>query len=221
MTGARPATGQPAARRFRDRRHAGRMLAESLRGYQSRDDVVVLALPRGGVPVAHEVAAALGVPLDVFVTRKLGVPGQEELAMGAVTSGGVRVLNEPVLAETGVSERQLEAVTRGELAELGRQERAYRGGRPGPQLRDRVVILVDDGLATGASMTAAVRALGPLGPSRIVVAVPAAPAETCAELTILADEVVCLLTPRPFLAVGQWYEEFTQTTDDEVRRLLG
>ena len=246
---------------FHDRTSAGRALARRLRPYAARPDVLVLALPRGGVPVAyevaralrapldvflvrklgvpgqeelamgaiatggvpvaHEVAAALGAPLDVFVTRKLGVPGQEELAMGAVASGGVRVLNELVLAETGVSERQLEAVTRGELAELGRQERAYRGMRPGPQLRDRVVILVDDGLATGASMTAAVRALRPLGPSRIVVAVPAAPAEACAQLTTLADEVVCLLTPRPFLSVGQWYEEFGQTTDEEVRRLLG
>lgn len=219
MAGTTPPWRRPEPG-FHDRREAGRVLAEQLRGFRGRDDVLVLALPRGGAPVAREVAESLGAPLDVFVTRKLGVPGQEELAMGAVASGGVRVVNQLVLEDAGVSDDQLEAATRSELAELERRELTYRGHRPRPQIGGRVVILVDDGLATGASMIAALRALRPLGPRRLVVAVPTAPPDACAEVAAIADEVVCPLTPRPFLSVGQWYEDFSQTSDEEVRTLL-
>jgi predicted phosphoribosyltransferase len=205
---------------FSDRRAAGRLLAEKLGDYAGRDDVVVLALPRGGVPVAYEVAEVLGAPLDVFVVRKLGVPGHEELAMGAVASGGVRVLNEEVMGMLRIPERIIDAVAKSELQELERRERLYRGGRPPPPVRGRTVLLVDDGLATGSSMLAAVEALRQLSPSRIVVAVPTAAAETCEAMRAKADDVICALTPEPFYAVGVWYRDFSQTSDEEVRDLL-
>jgi putative phosphoribosyl transferase len=206
--------------RFRDRTDAGRRLAGELTQYAGRDDVIVLALPRGGVPVGAEVARALGAPLDVFLVRKLGVPGHEELAMGAIASGGVRVLNRDVLDQLRIPPQRVDAVAAQELEELARREAAYRDGRPAPDVRGKTVILVDDGLATGASMKAAVAALRGLGPARVVVAVPVGAAETCAELAPMADEVVCTATPDPFYAVGSWYADFDQTTDDEVRALL-
>jgi predicted phosphoribosyltransferase len=207
-------------RRFRDRREAGRLLAEKLTAYAGHPDVLVLALPRGGVPVAYEVAQALQAPLDVFLVRKLGVPGQEELAMGAVSTGGVRVLNEPVVVGLRIPAQVIETVTAVQQRELAARERIYRGDRPPPDVRSRTVILVDDGLATGATMRAAVAGLRRQEPARVVVAVPIAAAETCAELQAEADEVICALTPRPFHSVGLWYQDFTQTTDDEVRDLL-
>ena len=205
---------------FRDRRHAGRMLALVLAGYANRSDVIVLALPRGGVPVAYEVAKALHAPLDVFVVRKLGVPGHEEYAMGALAGGGVRVLNDEIVQRLGISDAAVDAATRDELRELERRERLYRGGRPLPELRGRTVIVVDDGLATGSTMLAAVKALRAQQPARIVVAVPTAATETCAQLRSDADEVVCATTPEPFRAVGMWYDDFSQTSDEEVRELL-
>lgn len=212
---------QPQARRrFRDRREAGRVLAAQLARYANRPDVLVLALPRGGVPVAYEVARALGAPLDVFLVRKLGVPGHEELAMGAVATGGVRVLNEPVVRALDIPDRLIDAVAAREQEELARRERLYRGDRPPPDVRGRTVILVDDGLATGATMQAAVKALRQQGPARIVVAVPTASPETCEALREEVDEVVCATMPEPFYAVGLWYEDFSQTTDEEVRELL-
>ncbi len=207
-------------RPFRDRNEAGRLLATKLAAYANRPDVVVLALPRGGVPVAYEVAVALGAPLDVFLVRKLGVPGYEELAMGAVATGGVRVLNDQVVDTLRVPSYVIDAVAAREQQELTRRERLYRGGRPPPSVRGRTVILVDDGLATGATMHAAVKALRQQQPARIVVAVPTAAPETCDELKAEADEVICAITPDPFHAVGRWYEDFSQTTDDEVRDLL-
>ncbi len=205
---------------FRDRRHAGRVLAQVLAGYANRSDVFVLALPRGGVPVAYEVADVLHAPLDVLVVRKLGVPGHEEYAMGALASGGMRVLNDEVVQRLGISDAAVDAVTRHEQRELERRERLYRGGRPLPDMRGRTVILVDDGLATGSTMLAAVRALRAQQPARIVVAVPTAAAETCVQLRSEADEVVCATTPEPFGAVGMWYDDFSQTSDEEVRELL-
>ena len=205
---------------FHDRRHAGRVLAQALTQHAHRNDVIVLALPRGGVPVAYEVARALRVPLDVFIVRKLGVPGQEELAMGAIALGGVRVLNDDVIRGLGIDAAAVEMVARSAQRELERRVREYRGDRPLPELRDRTAILVDDGLATGATMLAAVKALRLQQPARIVVAVPTAAAETCAQLRSEADEVVCATTPRPFRGVGQWYLDFSQTSDDEVRELL-
>ena len=206
--------------RYRDRIEAGRRLAADLAEYAHRPDVVVLGLPRGGVPVAYEVARALDAPLDVFIVRKLGVPGHEEFAMGAVASGGVRVLNEALIRSLGIPRQAVEAVTARELEELARRERLYRGDRPPVDVRGRTVILVDDGLATGASMVAAIRALRQLGPARIVVAVPIAPPETCDALRSEADDVVCSMTPEPFHAVGLWYQDFAQTSDAEVRELL-
>lgn len=206
--------------RFADRLAAGRRLATALAAYKGQGDVVVLGLPRGGVPVAYEVARALGAPLDVFLVRKLGVPGHEELAMGAIASGGVRVLNEDVLEGLRIPPRVIEDVTDIEAAELERRERVYRGGRPPLDVRGRVVIVVDDGLATGSTMRAAVAALRRLEPARIVVAVPTGASETCAMLRDEADEVVCLTTPDPFHAVGLWYDDFRPTTDDQVRALL-
>jgi putative phosphoribosyl transferase len=208
------------AARFRDRRDAGRRLAAGLRRYAGRPDVLVLALPRGGVPVAFEVAQALGAPLDVFLVRKLGLPGHEEFAIGAIASGGVRVLNEDTLREYGVSHEQVEAVVQAEEQELERRERRYRGDRPFPDVAGRTVILIDDGLATGSTMRAAVAALRQERPVRIIVAVPTAPYETCEELRAIVDEMVCLVTPEPFYAVGLWYDDFSQTTDEEVRELL-
>jgi predicted phosphoribosyltransferase len=205
---------------FRDRYDAGRVLARELAGYAGRPDVTVLALPRGGVPVGFEVARALGAPLDVFLVRKLGVPGHEELAMGAIATGGVRVVNREVVDALGISRAEIEAVSAEELQELRRREREYRDGRPPPDLLGRTAVLIDDGLATGSSMRAAVAALRHLQPAKVVVAVPVAAAETCAALRAEADEVICARTPEPFRAVGWWYEDFAQTTDEEVRDLL-
>jgi len=208
-------------RQFENRDEAGRILGERLRAYADRDDVIILALPRGGVPVGYRVARVLGAPLDVFLVRKLGVPGHEELAMGAIASSGVRVLNEEVLSYLSVDRKVLEGVTERELRELDRREEEYRGGLPPPDVRGKTALLVDDGLATGSTMRAAVQALKQLGPSRIVVAVPTAAPQTCEEFAVEVDEVVCAITPEPFYAVGAWYKDFSQTTDDEVRELLG
>jgi predicted phosphoribosyltransferase len=205
--------------RYRDRREAGRVLAELLAPLANQPDVLVLGLPRGGVPVAWEVARRLGAALDVFVVRKLGFPGHEELAMGAIASGGVRVLNPEVVAY-GVTRDEIERLAEREQRELERRERLFRGDRPPIRVVDRTVILVDDGLATGSTMRAAVRALRQQGAARIIVAVPVAARSTCAEMEDEADEVVCAATPEPFHAVGLWYEDFRQTTDDEVRELL-
>mgnify|MGYP003578014521 CR=1 FL=1 len=206
--------------RFKNRSEAGRFLAEQLSAYANRPDTLVLALPRGGVPVAYEVAMALGAPLDVFQVRKLGLPGHEELAMGAIATGGVRVRNPEVVEYLRIPDEVIDEVTARERQELERRERLYREGRPALSPRGRVVILVDDGLATGSTMLAAVLALRQQQPASIVVAVPVAAKQTCEELRIVADEVVCAVTPDPFYAVGLWYEDFSQTTDEEVRELL-
>jgi len=205
---------------FRDRRDAGRKLARELLHYANRSDVIVFALPRGGVPVASEVALALNVPLDIFIVRKLGVPGQEELAMGAIASGGIRVLNEDVIRMLRMPREAIEKVAGRELKELRRRERLYRGDNPPPEVRDRIVILIDDGLATGASMRAAVAALRAQNPKRMVVAVPVAAPETCQLFEREVDETVCAMTPEPFVGVGWWYEDFAQTTDEGVRLFL-
>jgi len=205
---------------YQDRRHAGVELAERLDQYKARNDVVVLALPRGGVPVAFEVARALDAPLDVFVVRKLGLPDYPELAMGAIASGGVRVLNDDVVSWYRVPGAVIDKVAHDEQAELERRERAYRNGRAPVELKGRVVLLIDDGLATGSTMKAAVKAVRAHGPSRVVVAVPVGSPETCQEFAEVADEIVCARAPDRFAAVGQWYRDFSQTTDDEVRRLL-
>lgn len=205
---------------FRDRREAGRLLAAKLSTYAGKPDIVVLGLPRGGVPVAFEVARALAAPLDVFLVRKLGVPGHEELAMGAVASGGVVVLNDDVIARLGIAPEEIDAVAAKETAELARREQLYRSGRTSPEFSGRTVILVDDGLATGATMRAAITALRQSGPARIVTAVPTAAPDICEEFRKQADEIVCYMTPAPFLAVGRWYEDFGQTTDNEVCALL-
>jgi putative phosphoribosyl transferase len=206
--------------RFRDRVEAGRCLAEALKPYTGRPNLLVLALPRGGVPVAYEVARALHAPLDVLLVRKLGVPGHEELAMGAIASGGVRIVSEDVIAMLGIPDRVIATVAAAEEKELERRERLYRDGRPPPDVRGRVVILVDDGLATGATMRAAAAALRTQHPEWLVVAVPVAPPETCEALRAEADDVVCALSPEPFVAVGAWYDDFAQISDDEVRALL-
>jgi putative phosphoribosyl transferase len=205
---------------FRNRAEAGQLLAEKLLKYAGCDDVIVLGLPRGGVPVAYEVARRLNAPLDVFIVRKLGVPGFEELAAGAIASGGVRVLNEDVVRALPHADEIIESVTARETAELERREQSYRNGRPPPELRDRIVILVDDGLATGATMRAAVAALRRRGTAKIIVAVPVGAPETCRELEELVDEIVCAIAPEFFQAVGQYYEDFSQTSDEEVRDLL-
>jgi putative phosphoribosyl transferase len=207
-------------KRFADRAEAGRRLAEELRRYAGQEDVIVLGLPRGGVPVAAEVARALAAPLDVFLVRKLGVPGREELAFGAIALGGARVLNRDVVATLGIDDATVEAVARREQAELERRAEAYRGSTEPPDVRGCTAILVDDGLATGASMRAAVEAVHGLDPERVVVAVPAAARETCVDIARHVDEIVCLLTPEPFLAVGMWYRDFSETSDDEVRTAL-
>jgi putative phosphoribosyl transferase len=207
-------------RAFPNRTEAGRLLAKKLVKYAGRDDVIVLGLPRGGVPVAFEVAQRLGAPLDVFIVRKLGVPGFEELAVGAIASGGVRVLNEDVMRALPNADELIESVTERETVELDRREQTYRNGRAAPELRDRIVILVDDGLATGATMRAAVKALRQRGVARIVVAVPVGPPDTCREFEDAADETVCASMPEFFQAVGQYYEDFSQTSDEEVRELL-
>jgi putative phosphoribosyl transferase len=207
-------------RLFRDRAEAGRLLAAKLAEYADRSDVLVLALPRGGVPVGYEVARALHAPMDVFIVRKLGVPSQEEFAMGAVATGGVRVINDQVVKALRIPDYVIDAVAAWEQEELERRERLYRGDRPPPDVRGKVVILVDDGLATGSTMLAAVQALRKLGPARIVVAVPVASPDTCELLKSEVDEIVCAATPEPFYAVGLWYQDFSQTTDEEVRELL-
>ena len=205
---------------FRDRREAGRTLATRLQKYAGRNDVIVLALPRGGVPVAFEVAEALGAPLDLFLVRKLGTPGHRELAMGAIASGGVRVMNLEVVRWYGISSEAIEMVAREEQQELERRESAYREGRPAAPVTDRIVILIDDGLATGSTMRAAVEAVKQRKPAKVVVAVPVGARETCEELSGAADEVICARMPEPFSAVGQWYLVFDQTTDEEVGELL-
>ena len=209
-----------SAQTFRDRVEAGALLAEHLSGYRDRNDVVVLALPRGGVPVACEVARALGVPFDVFVVRKLGVPGHEELAMGAIATGGVRLVNHDVVDALGIPQSVIDAVAQREQIELDRRERLYRGTRSPVNLVNRTVILVDDGLATGSTMRAAVAAARQQQPARVVVAVPVGARSTCSDLGREADLVVCVRTPEPFVAVGLWYRDFTPTSDEEVRALL-
>ena len=205
---------------YRDRHQAGVELASRLSHFKDRKEVVVLALPRGGVPVGAEVARALGAPLDIFLVRKLGLPGHRELAMGAIASGGVRVLNEDVVSWYRIPEAVIDDVAREEQAELERRERAYREGRAPIEIRDRIVLLIDDGLATGSSMRAAVQAVRARGPARVVVAVPVGSPDTCREFADIADEIVCARAPEHFAAVGQWYRDFSQTTDEEVRMLL-
>jgi predicted phosphoribosyltransferase len=205
---------------FHDRREAGRRLVDKLRGYEGFEGLVVLALPRGGVPVGYEIARGLGAPLDVFIVRKLGLPGREELAMGALASGGVRVLNQRLVKRLGIPEELIERVATEEGKEIARREREYRGGRPPLSVQGKTVLLIDDGLATGATMRAGVLALRGRAPQEIIVAVPVASADTCEALRSDADDVVCAMTPKPFRAVGLWYEHFEQTSDDEVRELL-
>lgn len=205
---------------FKDRRDAGKKLAGKLTTYAGKPNVLILALPRGGVPVAYEVALALNVPLDIFLVRKLGLPGREELAMGAVASGGVRVLNSDIIRTLSIPEEVITLVVKRELQELQRREKRYRRDRPSPQVRDRTVILVDDGLATGASMRAAISGLRAQHPARLVAAVPAAAPEVCNAFQSEVDEIVCAITPEPFYGVGHWYEDFSQVTDEEVQVLL-
>lgn len=205
---------------FRDRRDAGRKLAQALSHYEGRSDVTVFALPRGGVPVAYEVALALNAPLDIFIVRKLGLPGREELAMGAIGSGGIRVLNDDVIRILNVPQEVINIIAQREMQELERRERTYRGNRTSPTVRDRTVILIDDGLATGASMRAAVVGMRARQPARIVIAVPTAAGEVCDALQFAVDEMVCVITPEPFYGVGKWYQEFAQIDDEEVRILL-
>jgi putative phosphoribosyl transferase len=212
---------QVSSQPFRDRVEAGELLAEGLVRYRDRDDVVVLGLPRGGVPVASEVAAALHAPLDVFVVRKLGVPGHEELAMGAIATGGVRLVNDEVVDALGIPSSVLDSVAISEQLELDRREQLYRGDRASLGLTNKIVILVDDGLATGSTMRAAVKAVRQLQPAQVIVAVPVGAPSTCAQLAREADEVVCVRQPDPFVAVGLWYRDFAATSDHEVRSLLG
>jgi len=205
---------------FRDRAEAGRILATKLRHYADKPDAIILALPRGGVPVAFEVAQALHLPLEIFVVRKLGVPGQRELAMGAIASGGVRVINEGLVRGLGISKEEIDVVAGQEQQELDRRERVYREGRPMPDVRGRTVLVVDDGIATGTTIQAAIQALRALQVARVVVAVPVAPAEATEVLRRRADEVICVAEPEPFFAIGQWYENFPQLDDENVRALL-
>jgi putative phosphoribosyl transferase len=205
---------------FKDRNHAGQILAKRLERYSAQNDILVLALPRGGVPVAFEIARELSAPLDVFLVRKLGLPGHPELAMGAIASGGIRVLNEDVIHGLSVPEDVIASVAESELQELERREQAYRGKQPGLDVHGKTIILVDDGLATGASMRAAVAGLKAQSPGRIIVAVPTASPDTCGEFESEVDEILCAVTPQPFLGVGIWYDDFSQTTDEEVRELL-
>jgi putative phosphoribosyl transferase len=206
--------------RFRDRYEAGRQLGAALAQYAGRPNLLVLALPRGGVPVGYEVAQTLHAPLDILLVRKLGVPGQEELAMGAIASGGIRVLSDEVVRALGIPDRVIAAVAANEEAELLRRERAYRDDRPPPEIGGKIVILTDDGLATGSTMRAAAAAVASLKPEWLVIAVPVAPREVCQNLRQVADEVICAVAPEPFFAVGNWYHDFSQITDEEVRELL-
>jgi putative phosphoribosyl transferase len=206
---------------FADRFHAGRRLADELADYRDAEDTILLALPRGGVPVAYELASRLHLPLDLFLVRKLGVPGQPELAMGAIASGGIKVLNEDVIRQLEISPDAIEKVMAEEREELRRRERAFRDDEPYPDLHGKRVILVDDGLATGASMRAAVEGLRTLDPASIVVAVPVAAVQSCRDLEPYVDRIICLATPQPFYGVGVWYDDFTQTDDEQVRELLG
>jgi putative phosphoribosyl transferase len=206
--------------KFRDRAHAGRLLAKKLSKYTHHKDVLILGLPRGGVPVGFEVANALNAPLDIFLVRKLGVPGEEELAMGAIATGGVRVLNEEIIGHAGISAQVIEAVSAREQDELRRRELAYRGHAPPPRISGKTIILVDDGIATGSTMRAAIAALRQQCPSKLVIAVPTAAPSSGDELRTIADEVVAVMMPEPFYAVGQWYATFSQTSDEKVRQLL-
>src|SRR4051812_46524914 len=205
---------------FADRYHAGRRLASALTSYAGRPNLLVLALPRGGVPVGYEVARALNAPLDIMLVRKLGVPGHEELAMGAIASNGVRILSDDIVEALGIPDRMIATVAANEEHELARREKAYRDDRPPPDIRGKTVILVDDGLATGSTMRAAAAAIQAQHPERLVIAVPVAPQQTCESLLHVADDVVCATVPEPFFAVGNWYDDFSQTTDNEVRELL-
>jgi predicted phosphoribosyltransferase len=205
---------------FKDRRDAGRKLAQKLTAYAGQTNLLILALPRGGLPVAYEVALALNAPLDIFIVRKLGLPERAELAIGAIASGGVRVLNRDIIRALSIPDEVINFVAKRELEELQRREKLYRGDRPAPDVRDRIIILIDDGLATGASMRAAVSGLRAQHPAKIIVAVPAAAEEACEAFRAEVDEVVCAITPEPFYGVGRWYEDFSQTTDEEVRMLL-
>lgn len=212
--------GMTMLRAFHDRCHAGRQLAEKLRRFAGHEDVIVLALPRGGVPVAFEIAQALRVPMDVLIVRKLGVPGQEELAFGAIASGGVRVLTSDVVIEAGIDTPTIERVTAGQLREVTRRELAYRGHRPHPLLKDKTILLVDDGIATGSSMLAAIRVAQAYAPKAIVLAVPVAAPEALEMLAGEVDEITCLLAPRRLFGIGEWYDDFAQLSDDDVRALL-
>ncbi|MDB6123011.1 MAG: Phosphoribosyltransferase [Pedosphaera sp.] len=205
---------------FQDRYQAGRFLASRLSRYANNPSVLVLGLPRGGVPVAYEVACALNAPLDVFLVRKMGVPGYEELAVGAVASGGIRILNQEVIQRLGISERMIEAMAQEKLQELERRERIFRGNREPMEIEGRTVILVDDGLATGASMRVAIHAIQKRGPKAVVVAVPLGSGDTCTQLRNEADDVICGMTPEPFYTVGAWYSDFIQIPDEEINRLL-
>jgi putative phosphoribosyl transferase len=205
---------------FRDRKEAGKLLAAQLTAYANKQDVIVLALPRGGVPVGFEIAQALHVPLDVIVVRKLGVPGQEELAMGAIATGGLRILNKDVVQFLDISDEVIDGITAQEIQELERREHLYRGERLAYDISGCTVILVDDGIATGATMHAAVAAIKQRQPTRIIIAVPTAAPSTCDEFAAEVDELVCVIRPEPFIAVGYWYRQFSQTSDEEVRRLL-
>ncbi len=215
-----PSGGSANEHRFRNRAEAGKLLASQLTQYADRPDVLVLGLPRGGVPVAAEVAIALNAPLDICLVRKLGVPGNKELAMGAISADGVQVLNQDLLDWLRISGQTIAAVGKQELQELQRRDRVYRGDRPLPQIRDRMVIVVDDGLATGATMRAAIGVLKHQQPQRLIVAVPVAPLDTCNQLRSEVDELVCLITPKHFAGIGRWYEDFEQTNDQQVCELL-
>ncbi|MCE9508294.1 MAG: phosphoribosyltransferase [Alphaproteobacteria bacterium] len=208
-------------KRFQDRVEAGEALAKALTAYKARPDVLLFALPRGGVPVAHEVAKALSLPLDIWLVRKLGMPGQEEFAMGAIAMGGVRYINPEYVEMGGIGKKSLDQVIAKEEAELQRRNALYRHGLPVPQVKGKTIIVVDDGLATGATMRAAVESLRQLQAERIIVAVPVGSASACAALSSIADDVVCLHMPEPFYGVGQWYMDFSQTSDDEVQEILG
>jgi putative phosphoribosyl transferase len=215
-----PSGGSANETRFRNRTEAGKLLASKLTQYANHPDVLVLGLPRGGVPIAFEVAKALNAPLDIWLVRKLGVPGQKELAMGAIAAGGIQVLNEDLLDWLRIPGQTITRVAEQEFQELQRRDRLYRGDHPLPNIRDRIVILIDDGLATGSTMRAVIVALKHQQPQRIIIAVPVAPLDTCDRLRSEVDAMVCLMTPKHFAGIGQWYEDFTQTTDEQVCELL-